>query len=151
MKINKSFLSKIIKEEIKRALYEEDPSWAKPVIHLFIQINKEIGQSNPDTETKEKYIKDIENLTGQKIADVFYFLKDKIDNDLYRNVAQLLNGEVASNLFADFDDNITPASYKTTDPKRTPMDDVRPPRIEPQDQEDTRKDRFGKEKKNWVH
>ena len=146
MKISKHFLSRIIKEEIKKVLYEDDPVWAKPAIHLFIQIDNEIKNSNPDTATKEKYIRDIENLTGEEIQDVFAYLNGKIDNDLYRNMAQLLNGEVASNLFADFDDNITPASYKTTDPKRTPMDDVRPPKIEPQRQEDPRH-----KKKNLVH
>jgi len=146
MKISKSFLSRIIKEEIKKVLYEDDPSWAKPAIHLFIQIDNEIKNSNPDTATKEKYIRDIESLTGEQIQDVFYYLNGKIDNDLYRNVAQLLNGEASTNLFADFDDNITPASYKTTDPKRTPMDDVRPPKIEPQRQEDPRH-----KKNNLVH
>lgn len=146
MKINKVFLSRIIKEEIKKVLYEEDPSWAKPAVELFININKEISNTNPDSKTKQKYLKDIESLTGKSASEVFKYLNGKIDNDLYRNLAQLLNGEVSTNLFADFDDNITPASYKTTDPKRTPMDDVRPPKIEPQRQEDPRHN-----KKNLVH
>lgn len=146
MKINKSFLSRIIKEEIKKVLYEEDPPWARKAVDLFINISTEIKTKNPDQKTKIKYLNLIKKVTGQRPETVFKYLNGKVDNDLYTNLAQLLNGEVSTNLFADFDDNITPASYKTTDPKRTPMDDVRPPKIEPQKQEDPRH-----KKKNLVH
>ena len=158
MKISKSFLSKIIKEEIKRALYEEDPSWTTDAINLFMKIRNEASASNPDTNTKEYYVKQIENLTGRSVEEVFSYLRGKIDKQLYVNVAQLLNSVSTQNLLGD-EDLMSP-SYKSKNPTRSEIDDFRSPYktdapstydrkpqpISPQDQEDPRDN-----KKNWVH
>ncbi len=91
MKINKSFLSKIIKEEIKRVLYEDEPSWTTDAINLFMDIRDNSRATNPDHDTKENFIKQIEDLTGRNAGEVFSYLRGKIDKDLYVHVAQLLN------------------------------------------------------------
>jgi hypothetical protein len=158
MKINKSFLSKIIKEEIKRVLYEDEPSWTTDAIKLFIDIRDNSRATNPDHDTKENFIKQIEALTGRNTGEVFSYLRGKIDKDLYVHVAQLLNNVVDIDLLGD-EDLMSP-SYKSKNPTRSEIDDFRSPYktdapstynrkpqpISPQDQEDTRD-----KKKNWVH
>ncbi len=158
MKINKSFLSKIIKEEIKRALYDEEPLWAKEAVNVFMDIRSKSIAANPERHTKENFLKQIEQLTGQPAVEVFSYLRGKIDKDLYVHVAQLLNSVVDINLLGD-EDLMSP-SYKSKNPTRSEIDDVRSPYktdapstynrkpqpISPQDQDDPRD-----KKKNWVH
>jgi hypothetical protein len=158
MKINKSFLSRIIKEEIKRVLYEDDPSWTTDAINLFMDIRDRSIAANPDYDTKENFVKEIEDLTGQDAGKVFSYLRGKIDKQLYVHVAQLLNNVVDIDLLGD-EDLMSP-SYKSKNPTRSEIDDIRSPYktdapstynrkpqpISPQRQEDPRGN-----KKNWVH
>lgn len=160
MKISKSLLSKIIKEEIKQILYETHQPWEQKIVHLMVQIYQQ-GQDG-NLKNKNEYIKQIESITKEPISKTFEYLKDEdaVDHDMFRYVAGYLLDDKTSNLFSDYSDFQLPASYQDTNPKYKDMNDVRSPYetkspstymrkpkpISPDEQEDTRKN-----KKNLVH
>ena len=159
MKINKSFLTPIIKEEIKKTLYESHSSWEIPLAQYFIYIRDLIDQGKGHAN-KEKFIKHIKNITGEDYVKAVKYMDGKIDYNLYGTVAALLINQ-KPNVPA-----MLPNSYKTTDPSHKDMSDVRSPYatsaapthnrrpqpISQEDQENPRKNPVTrKEKKNWVH
>lgn len=159
MKISKSLLSKIIKEEIKKALYESHASWEIPLAQYFIYIRDMVDQGKGDIN-KQKFIKHIEDITDQKYIDAIKYMDGKVDYNLYGTVAALMINQ-KPNVPA-----MLPNSYKTTDPTYRDMSDVRSPystkaapthnrRPQPISQEDQEDPRINpetrSEKKNWVH
>lgn len=82
MKISKSLLSKIIKEEIKLALYEDsrdDPPWAIDAINYIIAITNDSKSKNYDVDESEKCKNYIYKLTGKHAKEVLTFLTGKVD------------------------------------------------------------------------
>lgn len=143
MKINKSLLSKIIKEEIKFALYEDkDPDWAIPVLNYLIKItdyNKEANFSADDSEKCRNTIKKMSGLDAEKV--LHYFI-NKVDPQRITLAADKLKIKIDSK-----DLGLTPPVYEK--PSKINFTDRRSTREEPQDpREDSR---TGKDKKNWVH
>lgn len=149
MKINKHFLSKIIKEEIKNVLYEEHIE--QDLISAFVQYRNWITK-NP-TKTKDT----IPNLQAKlrKIApsmseqEILNLLDGKIDRQLFTFAKNVLTMDKNVTNFSDKLDNyemsISPEEeksyqvYNKKDPDpgfmRVPKDDAA------YDQEDVRKDR----------
>lgn len=167
MKINKSFLSRIIKEEIKKVLYETHKPWEHDFVQLMVQMYED---SNRGTlKPKQYYIEKFNLITDNEPLDktLQYFKdEDAVDHDIFKFVAGYLLNDKTSNLFSFYADYQLPASYKDSNPKYKDMDDQRnpyetkaastflrkPQPIPPEEQEDPRRNPVtGKEKKNWVH
>lgn len=166
MKISKFLISKIIKEEIKKVLYESHKPWESDVVRLMVAIYKD-GNSGTLKDKKE-YIKQIESITKEPINKTLEYFKneDAVDHDMFRFVAGFLLNDKTSNLFSDYADYQLPNSYKDIHAKTRDMSDARnpydtkapstylrkPQPIPPDEREDPRKNPVtGKEKKNWVH
>lgn len=156
MKINKSFLSKIIKEEIKKVLYESHKPWEISVVRKMVDIFNDIhdGKQKP----REQYIREIQQMindtsNNETPEQAFAYFKEEnaIDPDMFESVAGYL--------YPRFSDDQIPASYKDihaiykdmarnktkhdTGPGSTFLRKPKP--IDPQDQEDPR------DEKNYVH
>jgi len=149
MKINKFFLSKIIKEEIKQVLYEEDIE--RELISLFISyrnwISKNPTKKNNIIPNIEKKLKKIAPHMSSK--DILDSLEGKIDRQLFSFAKNVLmrdkNISTQSDKLDNYEMSITPDEqnvyqvYNKQDPDpgfmRVPKDD------EAYDQEDVRKDR----------
>lgn len=159
MKINKIFLIQIIKEEIKRVLYESHQPWEIPLAQYFVVIRDLVDQGKGE-DNREKFIKHINKLTGGDYVNAIKYMDGKVDYNLYGTVASLLINQ-KPNVPA-----MLPNSYKTTNPRYKDMSDVRSPyatnappthnrRPQPISQEyqdDPRKNPVTrKEKKNSVH
>jgi len=148
MKINKLFLSKIIKEEIKNILYEDNIE--QELISAFIQyrnwIVKNPTKSKDTLPDLEKKLKNIApSLSNTEILNM---LEGKIDRQLFSFVKNILTRDQNVSNFSDKLDNyemsISPDEqnvyqvYNKQDPDpgfmRVPKDD------EAYDQEDVRKD-----------
>ena len=149
MKINKLFLSKIIKEEIKLVLYDEDV--VKEIIQIFISyrnwISKNPTKKNNIIPNIEKKLKRIAPHMSSK--DILDSLEGKIDRQLFSFAKNVLmrdkNISTQSDKLDNYEMSITPDEqnvyqvYNKQDPDpgfmRVPKDD------EAYDQEDVRKDR----------
>ncbi len=149
MKINKYFLSRIIKEEIKNILYEEDIE--RDLINIFIAYRNWISK-NPTKKSNiipniEKKLKRIApSMSNQDILDA---LEGKIDRQLFSFAKNILlrdkNVNFATDKLDSYEMSIAPDEqniyqvYNKQDPDpgfmRVPKDD------EAYDQEDVRKDR----------
>jgi len=148
MKINKLFLSKIIKEEIKLVLYDEDV--VKEIIQIFISyrnwISKNPTKKNNIIPNIEKKLKKIAPYMSSK--DILDSLEGKIDRQLFSFAKNVLmrdkNISTQSDKLDNYEMSITPDEqnvyqvYNKQDPDpgfmRVPKDD------EAYDQEDVRKD-----------
>jgi|688.fasta_scaffold181384_1 hypothetical protein len=148
MKINKLFLSKIIKEEIKLVLYDEDV--VKEIIQIFISyrnwISKNPTKKNNIIPNIEKKLKKIAPHMSSK--DILDSLEGKIDRQLFSFAKNVLmrdkNISTQSDKLDNYEMSITPDEqnvyqvYNKQDPDpgfmRVPKDD------EAYDQEDVRKD-----------
>jgi len=149
MKINKNFLLKIIKEEIKSVLYEDNIE--QDIISIFVQYRNWITKNPtkakntiPDFESKLKKI--APSMSDQDILDL---LDGKIDRQLFTFAKNILTRDKNITNFSDKLDNyemsISPDEetshqvYQKKDPDpgfmRVPKDDAA------YDQEDVRKDR----------
>jgi hypothetical protein len=159
MKINKSFLSQIIKEEIKKVLYESHAPWEQKAVVFLTDLYQKILSGEADQKEKQFSLA-LKKLTGEDVSEVLSYLKFKVDHDMFRNVSAYLVNDKTSNLFSDYSDYQLPNSYQDTNPKNRDMDDIRnpyetkaastigrkPQPIEPQRQLDPRK-----KQKNLVH
>lgn len=143
MKISKSLLSKIIKEEIKKTLYEDkDPEWAVPVLNYLIKItdaNKEANFSMDDSEECKNTIKKMSGLSAEEVLNFFI---GQVSPRRIQLAADKLKIKIDSRKLG-----FTPPIYEKPSPIN--FSDRRSTREEPQD---PRKDlRTGEERKNWVH
>lgn len=149
MIINKNFLSKIIKEEIKKVLYEEELE--REIISLFVKYRNYLTK-NPTHNKAVKNVLDKKlkilapNLSFQQIYNM---LNGKIDRQLMTFISNALKRDKTITGFSDKLDNyemsISPEEqnvyqvYNKQDPDpgfmRVPKDDAA------YDQEDVRKDR----------
>lgn len=149
MKINKHFLSKIIKEEIKKTLYEDDKE--RELISLFVKYRNYLTK-NPTHNKAVKNVLDkklkqlVPKLSYEEIYDM---LNGKIDRQLMTFISNALKRDKSMPGFSDKLDNyemsISPEEqniyqvYNKQDPDpgfmRVPKDDAA------YDQEDVRKDR----------
>lgn len=144
IKINNIFLSKIIKEEIKKTLYDDADNYKKrKFIRTLLVVKNMIGNTNIPDEQVEKVLKIIKKISGvDDVKQMFLVLKndDAINNKTLSYFDQILfKGTLKT--------EIIPQSYKNTiqSPTNTELD--RRSAIEkPIEQEDPRKDR-----KNLVH
>lgn len=149
MKINKYFLSKIIKEEIKKILYEEDLE--RELISLFVKYRNYLTK-NPT------YNKSVLNVLNKKIKllapnlsfdDIYKMLNGKIDRQLMSFISNALKRDARMVGFSDkldsYEMSISPEEqnvyqvYNKQDPDpgfmRVPKNDAA------YDQEDVRKNR----------
>jgi len=152
MKINKSFLSKIIKEEIKKVLYDSHKPWEVAVVRKMVDIFNDIHDGKQ--KSREEYIAHIQQIindTSNKETpeQAFDYFKEEnaVDPDMFE--------AVAGYLYPRFSDDQIPASYKDIHAKYKEMakgyvkHDAgpsstflrKPKSIDPQDQEDVRKNR----------
>lgn len=143
MKINKHFLSQIIKEEIRRVIHEDkDPEWAVPVLNYLIRItdtNKETNFSMDDSLHCRKTIK---KMSGLDAGDVLHFFINKVAPKRIKLAADKLKIKIDTRKLG-----LTPAVYEKPSPIN--FSDRRSSREGPQDpREDPR---TGEERKNWVH
>jgi hypothetical protein len=149
MKINKNFLSKIIKEEIKKVLYEEELE--REIISLFVKYRNYLTK-NPTHNKAVKNVLDKKlktlapNLSFNQIYDM---LNGKIDRQLMSFISNALKRDRSMTGFSDkldsYEMSISPEEqnvyqvYNKQDPDpgfmRVPKDDAA------YDQEDVRKDR----------
>ena len=151
MKINKYLLSRIIKEEIKKVMYEEDTGPERELVDLFVQYRNYFSKNPtknkdelPDFEAKIKQI--APNYSPEQIV---HMLQGKIDRQLFSFIKDILlrdrNMKTQSDKLDNYEMSITPDEQNVyqvynkqdTDPgfMRVPKDD------EAYDQEDVRKDR----------
>jgi len=156
MKINKFFLSRIIKEEIKKVLYESHKPWEIAVAQKMVEIYNDIH--NGAQRPREQYISEIQKLIDatsnhENPEEAFAYFKEEnaIDPDMFESVAGYL--------YPHFSDDQIPASYKdihalykdisknnTKTGNEIASTFLRKPKpIDPQDQEDPR------DEKNLVH
>ena len=149
MNINKFFLSKIIKEEIKKVLYEEELE--RELISLFVRYRNYLTK-NP---THNKAIKNVLEKKLKQIApkmsfdEIYNMLRGKIDRQLMSFISNVLKRDQKITGFSDkldsYEMSISPEEqnvyqvYNKQDPDpgfmRVPKDDVA------YDQEDVRKDK----------
>lgn len=138
MKISKSLLSKIIKEEIKLALYEDssdNPPWAVDLINYFIHITSDGTSSNFSQDESDKCKKYVHKLTGLEAEKAIKKLIGSVDPQLLQKASDKMkiNG---------IDFGILPDPI----PERHVDNDIR-----------SSKERFDKKddprhgQKNWVH
>lgn len=150
MKIKKTFLFKIIKEEMKKMLYEEEDTERK-IIDLFIQyrnyITKNPTKNKSELPDLEKKIKLIAPRYNSK--QILNNLEGKIDRQLFSFMKNILlrdkNYKSQSDKLDNYEMSISPEEqnvykvYNKQDPDpgfmKVPKDDVA------YDQEDVRKDR----------
>ena len=156
MKINKSFLSKIIKQEIKKVLYESHKPWETKVVQKMVEIYKDI--QNGKQKPRKQYISEIQKIINNtsnnespKEAFAYFQEENAVDPDMFESVAGYL--------YPEFSDDQIPASYKdihasykelklnkSKDEAEHKTNFLRKPKpIDPQDQEDPR------DEKNLVH
>ena len=151
MKINKNFLSRIIKEEIKKVIYEDNSSLQQDLIKLFVQYRNYIAKNPTKNKNElpkfELKIKQI--LSGHRPEEIVQMLQGKIDRQLFSFIKDILlrdkNMKTQSDKLDNYEMSITPDEqnvyqvYNKQDPDpgfmRVPKDD------EAYDQEDVRKDR----------
>ena len=149
MKINKYFLSKIIKEEIKKILYEEDIE--RELISLFVKYRNHLTK-NPTHNRAVKSVLDkkIKLLAPNlSFSDIHKMLDGKIDRQLMSFISNALKRDPHMTGLSDkldsYEMSISPEEqnvyqvYNKQDPDpgfmRVPKDDAA------YDQEDVRKDR----------
>jgi hypothetical protein len=151
MKISKSLLSKIIKEEIKKVIYEDHNNSERDLINLFVQYRNYISK-NPTKDKNElpafeAIIKQM--LSGQEPEEIVQMLQGKIDRQLFSFIKDILlrdkNMKTQSDKLDNYEMSITPDEqnvyqvYNKQDPDsgfmRVPKND------EAYDQEDVRKNR----------
>jgi hypothetical protein len=151
MKINRDFLSQIIKEEIKKVLYEDHSDSERDLINLFVQYRNYIAKNPTKSKNElpafEARIKQI--LSGRKPEEIVQMLQGKIDRQLFSFIKDILlrdkNMKTQSDKLDNYEMSITPDEqnvyqvYNKQDPDpgfmRVPKDD------KAYDQEDVRKDR----------
>ena len=151
MKINKHFLSRIIKEEIKKAVYEEENGLERKIINLFVQYRNYFSK-NP-TQNKSSLPKF--ELILKKIApdiapeEIVQMLQGKVDRQLFSFIKDILlrdkNMKTQSDKLDNYEMSISPDEqnvyqvYNKQDPDpgfmKVPKDD------KAYDQEDVRKNR----------
>lgn len=148
MKINKYFLSKIIKEEIKKILYKEEIE--RELISLFVKYRNHLTK-NPTHNRAVKSVLDkkIKLLAPNfSFSDIHRMLDGKIDRQLMSFISNALKRDPHMTGFSDkldsYEMSISPEEqnayqvYNKQDPDpgfmRVPKDD------EAYDQEDVRKD-----------
>lgn len=100
MKISKDFILKIIKEEIKRVLYEEeDPVelTKQKLIELFVTYRRKITDSPTENDViridAKEQIKQI--APGMSPAGVIEMLRGEVDAQLFNTVVTLLTADKA--------------------------------------------------------
>jgi hypothetical protein len=144
MKISKSLLSKIIKEEIKRVIYEDntdDPPWAIDVINYIIDITNDGKSKNYDVDESDKCKNYIRKLTGKDAKDVLIHLTGKVDPQRLQMAADKMK-------LSGMDFGILPDPI----PARSVDNDIRSSRERFDKKDDPRADpRTGEPRKNWVH
>ena len=101
MKINKYFLSKIIKEEIKKVLYEEDVE--RQLISLFVKYRNYLTK-NPTHNRAVKSVLDkkIKSLAPNfSFSDIHRMLDGKIDRQLMSFISNALKRDPHMTGFSD--------------------------------------------------
>lgn len=138
MKISKSLLLKIIKEEIKKSLYEDssdDPSWAIDLINYFIYITSDDTSSNFSQDESDKCKKYVHKLTGMSAEKALKKLIGSVDPQLLQKASEKMkiNG---------IDFGILPDPI----PVRSVDNDIRSSKERFDNKDDPRHGQ-----KNWVH
>jgi len=148
MKINKSFLLRIIKEEIKKSLYDDESTVSqRKFIRVLTVLADKLGNSNIPTPDIERLLKTISNVSGvQDVKGMLTKLKDdkSVNPALLSRFDQLLfHGDIGTN-------SLPPSYQQTLQSPSGGITDRRSAMEDPINQEDTRK-KDGIDKKNLVH
>jgi len=164
MKINKLFLSKIIKEEIKKVLIEseslreEEGTKVQQVIRIFANYFQDQESQTVDPETralKTKKLKDdLDDVFPQiSVGELLSKLEVGTDPQLFTKVKQLLDSD-----FSPYGDKSDSSDYRSAPEnelygqgKFNPKEDPQFAHTDPQRQLDPRKNRKGEDHKNLVH
>jgi hypothetical protein len=144
MKINKKFLQRIIKEEIARAI--EDEETKRDVIHAYIQAIGDAGMNvEKGSEPEKDLYNRLQNIGVDPLEALNMLSREEVDPDFYVNASHMHNAmvrmtgegeEIMIDAFQDFPKTMADP-YKDPDPNF-----MRSPRTgQSRDYLDTRKDR----------
>jgi hypothetical protein len=140
MKINKSLLLKIIKNEIKHVLYENmDEKSSIQVLRYLINITDTQGETNFSTSDLNIHKQQIKKLSGMDAEDALRSLIGKVNPRRIQMAANKLKINIRDSDLGILPDPIP--SRKSLDSDIRSADEVA----------DTRKDRHGNDMLNRLH